>query len=82
MEAISDLEKAGFLTVSRKPGCGNRYQLIGVDDRFNQSVKSDCYQSGKPDRYGKPDQSVKSDCYQSGKADYHQSGKADSEPTN
>ena len=62
MEAISDLEKAGFLTVSRKPGCGNRYQLIGVDDRFNQSVKSDCYQSGKPDRYGKPDQSVKADC--------------------
>jgi hypothetical protein len=53
MEAISDLEKLQIISVSRKQGCGNRYQLLGVDDRHNQSVKAD--------QYGKADQSEKAD---------------------
>lgn len=68
MEAITDLESAGLLIVDRQLGKGNRYQLVGVDDRHNQSVKADRSstenQSGKPVGKNRPE---KAD--QSGKAD-------------
>lgn len=53
MEAVAQLETLGLLKVSRRQGAGNRYRLLGVDMRENQS--------GKADQYGKADQSAKAD---------------------
>jgi hypothetical protein len=63
--AISDMEQSGILTVIRKQGCGNRYQLIGVEGREDQSAKAARFvkadQSAKPDQSGNADQSAKAD---------------------
>ena len=53
MAAISALENAGLIIVTRANGRGNRYTLVGVPDKPNQSAKAD--RSGKADRFGNPD---------------------------
>lgn len=53
MEAIVALESDGLIEVGRVNGRGNRYRLIGVVERHNQSAKAD--------QYGKADQSAKAD---------------------
>jgi hypothetical protein len=53
MEAIAELEERGLVAVSRSNGRGNRYVLVGVESRHDQS--------GKADRYEKADQSGKAD---------------------
>lgn len=68
MEAIAAMEEAGILAVDRSHGRGNRYRLLGVVGRHDQSAKSD--QLNGENQYGKPvgkNRSVKAD--QSGKAD-------------
>ena len=61
MSAVRELEQLGLLMVERQKGRGNRYRLVGVEDR-HRSGKADYHQ------YGKADESDKAD--QSGKADY------------
>lgn len=53
MEAVSEMESNGLIAVARSNGRGNRYVLVGVESRHDQS--------GKADRYGKADQSGKAD---------------------
>lgn len=54
MEAITALEKSGLISVDRANGRGNRYVLIGVTCRHDQS--------GKSDQSANADQSEKADC--------------------
>ena len=78
MEAIASMEASGVLSVTRRSGQGSIYQLIGVEDRYAETSREKPTGMEKPTSREKPTR-------QSGKADYHQSGKADSnlpiEPT-
>lgn len=75
----------GIIRVERNHGQGNKYHLVGVIGREDQSAKADqLYQETsreKPTSRQKPT-GRKKPTTQSVKADYHQSAKADTESTN